>query len=397
MQSYTKHRIPGIRDGNGQVRPFPVLILALYAALASTYIPTALFTDTLSPSLSYLLSIAVPVFGIGAAIMITVTPKPVIPFCFIAAFIMLFGVNLTLSAILCVFLTLTVIYAYLIQQRLWYVGLIANVLSLAALFFVHGSIFVTVASLAFIPAAIALFVSFKQKKQRVASVASISFALALTFVAALLAFIYVKDGNLYAATIKNFFDTLKSEVTAAVGTALTNTFNNVQSDFLTLADVKTLSSSLITLTFNLLPATLIIVFFVISFVAHSLYVSLLSVTLEDKKEITNAVTFRMSVTSALVFIASYIVALALLSDGMSIGGIAAQNIYTILAPGLSLVTFGFFGALVRSGKGSCLGTLIYFAMFALLFVLTDVILVIASFAGAIIVIVSAIKSKGNKQ
>ncbi len=395
MNSYIEPRNPGIRDEGGRAKIFLVLLLTLYVAAASVYIPTVLFTNTLPSSLGYLFSIAMPLAGIGVCILITVSPKPVIPFCFIAAFILFFGMNLTLSSVLGVFLTLTVIYAYLVEHRFWYMALSANILSLATLFFLHRSIPLLISSLAFIPAALMLFVSFRSKKQRVASVASISSAMALTLIAALLAFIYVKDGNLYGETIKNFFDSLKTEITAAFGSALTNALAGVELP-ITPIDANSLAVSAVTLTFNLLPAIFAIVFFVISFVAHSLYISLLSVTLEDKSEITNAVTFRMSVTSAVIFIVSYILALALSSDGITVYTIAAQNIYTILFPGLTLVAFGFFGGLVRSGKGSCLGTLAYFATFALLFVLTDVMLVIASFVGAVIVIISEIKSRGKK-
>ncbi len=395
MNSYIEPRKPGIKNENGRLRLLLTILLTLYVACASAYIPTVLFTNIIPASLSLTLSMAMPLAGIGVCILVTVSPKPIIPFCFIAAFILFFGINVVLSSVLCVFLILIAIYAYLFEQRLWFAALLANVLSLAALFFLSGSIAVLLLSLAFIPAALMLFSSFRQKKQRVASVVSISSAMALTLTVALLAFIYVKDGNLYAETLRTFFDSLKTQITEAVVTALTNALTNVELP-ITPADAKAIALSAITFTFNLLPAILAIVFFVISFVAHSLYISILSVTVEDKREITNAVTFKMSVTSAVIFIVSYLLALILSSDGIGVYAVAAQNLYTILFPGFTLVCFGFFGGLVRSGRGSCLGTLVYFAMFALLFVFTDVMLVIASFAGALIVIISEIKSRGRK-
>lgn len=395
MHSYIEPRKPGIKDQDGRTKILLALLLALYVSLASVYIPTVLFSSILPASVSYLLSIGMPIAGIGVCILTTVTPKPVIPFCFIAAFIVFFGVDLTLSSVACVFLLLTVIYAYLLEHRLWSFALTANILSLTALFFLHRSISVLICSIAFLPAAIALYASFKQKKQRVASVALISSAMGITLVAALLAFIYLKDGNLSADTVKNFFDSLKTEITAAVSNALANALNNVEVS-ISATDTIALATSTITLIFNLLPATLAITFFVASFVAHSLYISMLSVTVEDKSEIENAVTFRMSVTSAVVFMISYIIALALSADKISLYSVVAQNIYTILFPGLTLVTFGFFGGLIRSGRGTCLGTLAYFALFALFFVLTDILLVLASFVGAMIVIISEIKSRGKK-
>ena len=105
----------------------------------------------------------------------------------------------------------------------------------------------------------------------------------------------------------------------------------------------------------------------------------------------------MSVTSAVLFIVAYILALVLSYEKLGLYAAAAQNLYTILFPGFTMITFGFVGSLVKSGKAACLGTLLYIGMFAMLFFMTGVTLVLASSTGAILVIIAAIKQKTNKK
>ena len=67
---------------------------------------------------------------------------------------------------------------------------------------------------------------------------------------------------------------------------------------------------------------------------------------------------------------------------------AAQNIYTILYPGLSMITFAFLGSHRKGETASCLPTLLYMMLFAMLIFFTDVALLVASIAGSVIVILS---------
>ena len=105
----------------------------------------------------------------------------------------------------------------------------------------------------------------------------------------------------------------------------------------------------------------------------------------------------MSTVSAFVFLLAYILSLVLSNEGLDLYSVAAQNVYTMLLPGFTMITFGFVGSIVRSKRASCLGTLLYMGMFAMLFFMTGVTLLLASFAGSIIVILSAIKSKKDKK
>ena len=112
MQKYIEERYPGIRTRDGGINVSLLVLLSIYVAAASAYIPAVLFSNILSPYpyAATLLSVAMPIAGIGVCILLTVSPKPIVPFCIITALIMFMGANLTISSTLCVFFTLVAIY-----------------------------------------------------------------------------------------------------------------------------------------------------------------------------------------------------------------------------------------------------------------------------------------------
>ena len=72
----------------------------------------------------------------------------------------------------------------------------------------------------------------------------------------------------------------------------------------------------------------------------------------------------------------------------------------MLFPGLSLITFGFIGSFSKNKGASCLTSLIYFAIFGLILFVPGVaagvagaVISISAFVGAVLVIVSTVKSK----
>ena len=154
---------------------------------------------------------------------------------------------------------------------------------------------------------------------------------------------------------------------------------------------------MIKLSFNFFPAIFTIILFIVSYIIHSLYVSVISPTVTDTAEITNAITFHMSVAAAVLFLVSYVAALVLDYEGLHLYAAAAQNLYMILFPGLTLITFGTVRSLAKGHNASCLGSILYIAIYAMLFFFTSVTLVLASFAGAILVIASAMKARNKNK
>ena len=101
--------------------------------------------------------------------------------------------------------------------------------------------------------------------------------------------------------------------------------------------------------------------------------------------------------SFLACVFSFLAALILDREGLPMYAAAAQNIYVILIPGFTLITFGFVGGFAKGKNASCFGSLLYIGLFALLFFMTGTALAIISFVGAILVIISAIKNRKTKK
>ena len=375
-----------------------LILTAAYIAAASAYIPYIIFGDiTVShPYETSMFAIMAPAAGIGICMLLSASPKSVVPFCIISGAIMFVGLDVYLSSAICVFIALICVYAFIIREGFWWIAAIPGAMSFAMLYLLTGEFTLPVLSLAYVPVAITLFFAFRKKKQRVPSVASISACMGLVLVALLVVSVYKAYGALSEAAFREFFSSLRADLISKTLEALELALDELDS-IVSKADVAELVKTTVDISFNLLPAIVAIFLFVISFIAHSLYVSLLSTRIEDKSEIINAVTFNMSTVSAFVFLLAYILSLVLSNEGLDLYSVAAQNVYTMLLPGFTMITFGFVGSIVRSKRASCLGTLLYMGMFAMLFFMTGITLLLASFAGSIIVILSAIKSKKDKK
>ena len=167
------------------------------------------------------------------------------------------------------------------------------------------------------------------------------------------------------------------------------------SEMISIADATAAMTEMVSNAFNLLPALFIITLFVISFIIHSLYISLIEHTVEDKKEIINSITFEMSLASAITFLLALAASLIFAKEEPQIS-VAAQNIYTILYPGLTMMTLAFLSSRKKGEPTSCLPVLLYMMILAMLVFITDIALMVASIAGAAIIILSEInKHKKN--
>ena len=189
----------------------------------------------------------------------------------------------------------------------------ASAVSFAILFLWQGAA-CSLISLSYIPVGVTLFGVFKLKKQRVPSVASLSICMGLILVALLALSIYSSTGSLSADTVKEFFASFRAELLAQTTDAINVALEELSLEINTDALFELMDLA-ITLTLNLLPAIVAICLFVISFVAHSLYISIISRTIEDKSEITNAITFNMSVISAVIFLVAYVASIILSFNG----------------------------------------------------------------------------------
>ena len=400
MQTITNQKHPGLRAQDGKLKVFLALFTALYISAAMSLVATVLFTDALD-ALSYiqlLLSVAVPVLGIVLCAKLTASFKPLVPFCIISAVIAFMGASITLASIFVSFLVAVALCAYLFRERLSLLAILSAVGTIAVIYLLSGSILLGASGIVFFPVSLALFISFKKKKQRVGAVCTMSLTLALTLIALFAAWMYAREGSLSVATLKGFFSILREELITVILSAFELAAEQIGNGFaVSVSDATALITMATSTFFNFFPAIFCITVLVVSYVIHSLYISVISPTVKDASEVANAITFNMSLTSAVLFFIAFLAALILDYEDLPVYAAAAQNIYIILVPGFTVITFGFVGGFAKGKNASCFGILLYIALFALVFFATSTALVITSFAGAILVIISSIKNRKTKK
>ena len=401
MQTYINEKTPGIRTVNGGIKLFEALLLTVYVIAASVYSTVSLLVGNVVPSeyFALLLSVAMPIAGIAVLSRITASIKPLLPFCIITAIILFLGADLGVSSAIAVALLLWASAAYLFRAKLPWFVIFACASSCALTYLLTKSVLITVCSATFLPVAFALYLSFEKKAQRVGAVCAVSATLGVAGLLLFLAFIYSSEGNLSPSTIREFIDSLREALIVTVTNTLVAASDQLSAP-ISSADAMSLTTAAVTLAFNLAPAILTVLLFIVSYVTHSLYISVISHTVEDNKDIIHAISFKMSLASALIFLISFFAALLLDYEGMALAATVAQNIYLILFPGLSLITFGFIGSLSKNKGASCLTSLVYFAIFGLiLFIpgvaaeIAGIVISVSAFVGAVLVIISTVKSK----
>ena len=400
---YTPPKTPGIRTKDGGVKVYPTLLLTLYIIAASVYSSVTLLVGSVVPSeyFTLLLSVAMPIVGIAIFSKITATIKPLIPFCIITAILLFVGADMRISSAIAVLMLLFTAVAYLLRNKFLWLTLLASAASVAITYFLTESVLVSAASIAFIPVSVALYLSFQKKQQRVSAVCSMSTTLGVTVALLLLAFIYTSEGSISLDILRTFFDTLREELIVTVSDTLVEASAQLEA-VLSTADALSVTTAVVTLVFNLFPAIAAILLFIISYVTHSLYISVISHTVDNEKDIIHAISFKMSVTSAILFLVAFFAVLILDYEGEGLYATVAQNIYIILFPGLSLVTFGFIGSISKKKGASCLTSLLYLAMFGLVLFFPSVayeiaagIIFVSAFVGSVLVIVAAVKEKSK--
>lgn len=405
MQIYTNEKTPGIRTKDGGVKAFPTFLLTVYVVAAAVFCTVSLLGGGITQSeyFKLLLSVAMPVLGIMVCAKLTASIKPLIPYCVITGLILFMGANLTVSSAIAVSLLLFAASAYLLRNKFWGLAILAAIASSAITYVLTKNVLLALTSTVFLPTAIALYLSFEKKMHRVNAVCAISVTLGISLTLLFLVWLYTKEGSISLSVLRNFFDTLREGLTTSISNALVQASAQLEAT-ISATDALALTTSALALVFNLFPAIATILLFVISYVTHSLYVSIVAHTVDDNNEIMHAISFKMSVTSAILFLVAYFGALILDYEGLSLYATAAQNIYLMLFPGLSLITFGFIGHLSKSKGASCLTSFIYFAIFGLILFVPGIaasiaggVISISAFVGAVLVIISAVKNRSNNK
>ncbi len=391
MQSQIYEKKAGIKYENGKINGAKALLLSLFVTVGATFIPISLFSDIFIsfPYAFSAASIALAIIGITLCVMLTASIKPLVPFCIIAAVIILPGGGMGAASVIPVFFVTACIFAYLLKEIaspfLFAIGIVAY----GASFLLTGDLFASLLSLLFIPVSLALYLSFNSGKQRVASVCRITLSIGIPLVIFSLSWIFITDGAFGLDTLKNFFTELRAGLISAISEELVDAYALYMEEAISIVDATALTTTVVSALFNIFPAVFTVILFIVSFLMHSLYISLIAPIVEDKKELQNAITFRMSIFSAIIFLIAFIASL-IIKDGTALA--VTQNLYIIFYPGLTLTAFAFTSSMTKGQNASCLGHLSYMMMFALLLWMPDILFPVASVAGAIIVIITEIKA-----
>ena len=157
---------------------------------------------------------------------------------------------------------------------------------------------------------------------------------------------------------------------------------------------RELLTNLVALVYNVLPAIVIILCSIMAFEAQS-FLCAAYCTMGMKKMLTPvAVTFTMSLVSAILYLAAFVINLFVPAGGLFMA--VVQNFYLILTPGFFLVGYAAVMFRLRTAKGGSKFFLIFLLIAILCFSPASIFSVLAFF-GADTVVLSAISLRMMKQ
>lgn len=369
----------------------------LFYIFAAAYIPIALYLP-MNEWLSAVIALTVCVLGIAVLTKIAHGVRNIIGYIIIVGIFILFGGMLLPIGIFSAFASASCIFAYLVSQKrtpfIWGIPAIPLILSLLIVKSVTGAVLALFA----LPCSVMLALAVKDKCGRVEAVCRISFGICLSAVLLFMCTVYSVYGELSVQNAKLLIEAAREQVTVILNSA-TEEIGSVLGYDLTSVGITNIIDVSVSSLFNLLPALVITLANVAAYIIHSLYLSVVYTTEEEKKEALPMLSFDMSLMSAILYIVSLILAFALTSDSTAIYGTAAENLMLVLAPGLILTALAGIRALTSRRGPSCLGTILYFGVIFLLVSLSVYAIVGVSLVGAILIILANIakKKSDNKQ
>ena len=282
------------------------VLLGLYYVLACAYIPLCAFLD-INLTVISIISLAVCILGVAVMTRAAGTFKAVIGYAIILGLFIFLGGSLIPVGMFSAFATAVCVFTHLQLKSpspfLWglpAVSLIVTILS-------TGSVTAAAISLATLPASIALTSAIKAKAGKVGAICRISFGICLSVAAVFLCAVYTQHGGVSFELCKQTIDTAREATVELVGAAASQMEDMVGSSLMAFEDENIAYA--VSVVFNVLPAVIIIIANVVSYVIHSMFLSIRFVSSEDKKQALPMLSFEMSLTSAIVFILSLVLTL----------------------------------------------------------------------------------------
>ena len=247
-------------------------------------------------------------------------------------------------------------------------------------------------SLAPFPAAVAMGYSFRKELSSVPRICRISGATVVTLVAGAVIYIIYKYGYISMSLIEDIFNGIRQNATDILTARINEMLNSIYGS--AAGDTSSIMSEIAATAngiLNYVPAVIIIFCNVMAFLADRSGIAVCVSTAKLQDRIKPGFTlFRMSVVSAAVFIVAYLT--ALFCGGYSeIVSVAAGNIALVLEPGLAMIGIATFAARLFGSRRTGIFTVL---MIAAVFVcMTNIMLAVAAFFGAYVIIHNAIIEK----
>lgn len=377
-----------------------LIAIAVFGFAASAFIPITCSADPallITPAFE-LLPIVLVISGFLLCYLLTRSIKPILPFGIIAILVLVFFGASGITAIIPLCFFSVALLGYLCKDKgpLWLVITAAAAYTLSIL--ITTDPVISAAALLPCGAALVLCYSYKSDAMRVSSVLRMTLVLGLGALAILIAKYMLFGGELTIYAINREMLALRDIIVTETSELLYLTFSQTQEGLISAEDARAIASSAVSTVFNFLPAISVICLFVANYITHSLFIATVVPTEEDHEKIIRALTFKMSFTSAVVFLVTFLLSAALEYDGHMLYATALGNLYMILVPSFTIIAFGFIGTFVKGESASCLGYLVYISMLLMLFNKPHIVLPLASFAGALVVIITSIKEiRKNKK
>ncbi|MBQ9113064.1 MAG: DUF2232 domain-containing protein [Clostridia bacterium] len=382
------------KDGKAGGRPGAggIALLCVYYVAACCFIPAALYLNVnefvinIGALVMCLLSVSVMAKAAGSWRNITGYAITVFILVFFFGAVLPVGLFAAFASATCIYALLLVKY----PSPFWW-GL--PIIPFAASLFLAGNAAGVVASVATLPCALMLAYSAKKKLDRVGTVCRVSFGICAIIAISFLISVYSVYGKISLEAARTLIDELRAEVTSTLISATDRMADLMNSTDIPVGDLSAYVESTVSSVFNLLPAMIIVISNIISYIIHSLFLSIYSTTDEERKEMLPMLGFEMSLISAFVYLISLILAFVLVSDGLALWGAAAENIMLILAPGLIITALGALKMITAHKGPSCFGTLIYLLVIFMLLSFSIPAILITAAAGAVVIIISHFSKK----
>ncbi len=241
--------------------------------------------------------------------------------------------------------------------------------------------FLAALSLFCMPAALLLLWSVRTVRSRTSVVCTVGFGVILSLAVTLVLYLLLNHHGLSAEGIHSLTEALRTALQSALASGW-DTVETTLGTALGEQDLRAISETLVNTFFNFLPAILVLLAMALAFASDTAMIRILRGKKGSGSVTIPMMLFDMSLPSAVVFFLALLLSLMLNNPETALYATAAQNLLLILAPGMLMVAWMFFGALLFAKIPSCLGVLIYLALMFLIFSFAAYLLPLAAALGA---------------